>query len=147
VITTTTNGTVALRACAAAHKVWVGALLNLGALAEEIRRNPPPNLLLVCAGTFETLALEDVWAAGRLLFEFTEGALGVSPAGWTDAAQVALATARAFPDPLAALSASRNGRALIAKGRAEEVAWCAQLSSLSAVGEMRGGVIRAVSGR
>lgn len=147
VITTTTNGTVALRACAAAHRVWVGALLNLGALAAQIRRDPPPNLLLVCAGTFETLALEDVWAAGRLLLELKESMPGVSPERWTDAAHVALATAEALPDPLAALTASRNGRALIGKGRAEEIAWCARLSSLSALGEMSGGVIRAVSDR
>ena len=147
IVTTTTNGTVALRACAAAHRVWVGALLNLGALAEQIRQNPPSNLLLVCAGTFETLALEDVWAAGRLLLELRKSTPGLSLEHWTDAAQVALATATALPDPLAALRASRNGRALAAKGRAEEVDWCARLSSLSALGEMKGGVIRAASDR
>src|SRR4051794_25900005 len=37
IVTTTTNGTVALRACELADRVLVGALLNLGALAETLR--------------------------------------------------------------------------------------------------------------
>jgi 2-phosphosulfolactate phosphatase len=137
IITTTTNGTVALRACAGAERVLIGAVLNLGAISKVLSQMAPENVLLVCAGTFETLALEDVWAAGRLLSDF-EGA------DWSDSARVAHATSRLWPEPLAALAAARNGRALLAKGRQAEVEWCAQLSVYEVFGEMSHGVVRPV---
>lgn len=134
IITTTTNGTVALRACAAAQRVLVGAILNLDAISRALRAAAPESVLLICAGTFETLALEDVWAAGRLLADF-EGA------NWSDAAHVARAAARMWEDPMAALSAARNGRALQEKGREAEVKYCAQISVCEVIGEMNEGVV------
>ena len=135
IVTTTTNGTIALRACEHAERVLVGALLNLGALVEELRWDDPENVLLVCAGTFEDFALEDAVAAGLLALEFPEAAL-------TDAAHAAVASARLFPTPLEALRASRNGQVLAGKGRGTEVEWCAQLSRYTVVGLMDGAVIR-----
>ena len=41
IITTTTNGTIALRACEKAERVLVGALLNLDALVAEIAHRRP----------------------------------------------------------------------------------------------------------
>ena len=138
IITTTTNGTVALRACERAAKVWVGAVLNLEALIQRIRTEDPTELLLVCAGTFEALALEDVWAAGRLLELLGAG----ERLEYTDAARVAFATAKAWPKALDALMASRNGGALLKKGRRSEVAWCSEESRISVVGEMSLGEVR-----
>ena len=135
IITTTTNGTLALRACEHAARVLVGAILNLGALAEELRWDEPERVLLVCAGTFEEFALEDACAAGLLIAEFPDAEL-------SDAARAALAVAKLFPEPLDALRAARNGRALIAKGRGAEVEWCAQVSRYNIVGSMDGAVIR-----
>jgi len=63
---TTTNGTRALRACAHGEMVLVGALVNLRALAGVLDTLRPRQLLLVCAGTFETGAFEDQFAAGAL---------------------------------------------------------------------------------
>src|SRR6478735_5785623 len=63
---TTTNGTRALRACARAWAIFIGSFLNLGAVAELLRRESPRHLLLVCSGTFEQVAYEDVLAAGAL---------------------------------------------------------------------------------
>ena len=135
IISTTTNGTVALRACEGAEAVLVGALLNLDMLAEELRWREPDNLLLVCAGTFEEFALEDGYAAGLLIAAFPEATL-------TDSALAALALTKLYPDPLAALKAARNGKTLIAKGRSQEVEWCAQLSRFNVVGIMDQAIIR-----
>ena len=41
IISTTTNGTIALRACERAGRVLLGALLNLAALREELTRSRP----------------------------------------------------------------------------------------------------------
>jgi 2-phosphosulfolactate phosphatase len=135
IITTTTNGTLALRACEHAARVLVGALLNLDALRAELIRTAPERVLLVCAGTYETFALEDAIAAGELAALFPDAKL-------TDATRSAIATARSFATPLAGLLAARNGRALSARGWGEQIAWCAERSRFHAVGAMSGGVIR-----
>jgi len=134
-ISTTTNGTVALRAVEGAARVLVGAILNLDALAGELRSRAPERVLLVCAGTFEELALEDACAAGLLIRRLGAARL-------TDAAQAARAVAQAFPTPLEALRAARNGQALLAKGRGEEVEWCARESEFPIVGVMESATIR-----
>ncbi|MEA3211833.1 MAG: 2-phosphosulfolactate phosphatase [Chthoniobacter sp.] len=135
IITTTTNGTVALRACEGARRVLVGALLNLGALVAELRREAAETVLLVCAGTFADFALEDAGAAGWLIAELEGAEL-------TDSARAALAVARMFPEPLMALRAARNGRTLITRGRGAEVEWCARRSAFNIVGLMHSAVIR-----
>jgi 2-phosphosulfolactate phosphatase len=67
IATTTTNGTRALQSCAGAQTTLVGSFLNLGATGDWITEHPPENLILVCSGTFEQAAYEDVLAAGALL--------------------------------------------------------------------------------
>lgn len=135
IISTTTNGTIALRACEGAGRVLVGALLNLAALREELARSAPAEVLLVCAGTFETFSLEDAIAAGLLAAEFPGAEL-------SDAATAAIATAKSFTSPLDGLLAARNGRALAAKGWRDQIEWCAQLSRFGAIGAMDGAIIR-----
>ena len=135
IISTTTNGTIALRACERAGRVLVGALLNLAALRDELARSRPAEVLLVCAGTFETFALEDAIAAGLLAAEFPDAEL-------TDAAVAAVAAARRFATPLDGLLAARNGRALAARGWRDQIEWCAQVSRFGAIGAMDGGIIR-----
>lgn len=138
IITTTTNGTVALRACEQAERVLVGALLNLDALAKALRACAAGRVLLVCAGTFETFALEDAYAAGRLIAMLGADAL-------SDSALAARHVAEIYPDALAALRAARNGRALAAAGRAVDVEWCAQVSRYKVVAQMKAAVIRPLS--
>ncbi len=133
IATTTTNGTVALRSCDAAKCVLVGAILNLDALREAIAG--AENVLLVCAGTFETLALEDTLAAGMLARLFPD-------AERSDAASACVAVADQFSTPLEGLLAARNGRALANRGWREQVEWCADVSRFSTVGVMSDGVIR-----
>lgn len=140
IISTTTNGTVALQACTGAARVLVAAILNLDAVAAEILRTSPSEVILVCAGTFAEFALEDAYAAG-LLAE----ALGSGPQ-LTDSAHAVRAVARAFASPLEALAASRNGKALAVKGRGAEVEWCAERSRLDVLGEMKGGIVRKLLG-
>lgn len=135
IITTTTNGTVALRACEKAERVLVGAFLNLGALAADIAGSRPETVIIVCAGTFRELALEDVIAAGALCSSLPGAVLN-------DAAKVALAAFKTHERDLpGALRESRNGQALEAAGRDLEVLWCAQTSIYDTVGHMQAGII------
>jgi len=134
-IWTTTNGTVALKACELAERVFVGALLNIRSLREEIQWAEPERLLMVCAGTFEEFALEDAYAAGVLISEFPEAQL-------TDSAQAALAITKLYPKAIDALYAARNGRALLQKGRQAEVEWCAQVSAYNVAAFMDGSIVQ-----
>lgn len=138
IVWTTTNGTLALKACEGADRVLLGALLNLASVAEELRWHEPEHVVLVCAGTGEGFALEDAYAAGCLVAELAE-------AGRSDAAQAALAVARAFPDPLDALGTSSNGRALRRRGRWTEVEWCARMSAYSIGAVMDGAIVRPIA--
>jgi 2-phosphosulfolactate phosphatase len=139
IISTTTNGTIALRAAENAERVLAASLLNNGAVAEHLAAQAPRGILLVCAGTFREAALEDILAAGMLISLLP----GCVPG---DSAQLALALYRQEAHDLAgALRRGKNGRALIAKGREAEVEWCAQASLLPLVAIMeRDGCIRAV---
>lgn len=135
IITTTTNGTIALRACERASRVLVGAVLNIGAVANVLRAAWPEQVLIVCAGTFSDFALEDACAAGLLI-----GYLGAE--SLSDSAHAALAVTRLYSEPLAAIRASRNGRVLMGTGRQADVEWCSQLSRYDVVGEMQSSVVR-----
>jgi 2-phosphosulfolactate phosphatase len=66
IIITTTNGTRALQACVGARTVLVCAALNLGAVARWIRLDRPPQVIVVCAGTYEEAAYEDTIVGGAL---------------------------------------------------------------------------------
>ena len=138
IITTTTNGTIALRAVERAHRVLVGAVLNIGAVAEVLRQTWPEQVLIVCAGTFSDFALEDACAAGLLI-----GYLGAE--SLSDSAHAALAITQLYSEPLSALRASRNGRVLMGTDRTADVEWCAQLSRYQVVGEMQSAVVRALT--
>lgn len=139
VITTTTNGTVALRACANAQRVIVGALLNLDAVVSSLTTMNPETVLLVCAGTRDETALEDVVAAGGVCAALLDAEM-------TDAAKLAEAVFQKYEDDLfGALGQSKNGRALMAKGRQEEVQRCAQRSVYGMIGEMREGVVSPIA--
>ncbi|MGH7953882.1 MAG: 2-phosphosulfolactate phosphatase [Limisphaerales bacterium] len=67
IVSTTTNGTRALRAGVGAKMILAASFLNLSATAKFLQKESAANILLVCAGTRENAALEDILAAGALV--------------------------------------------------------------------------------
>ena len=65
-ISTTTNGTRALRACVNANQTLVASFLNLTATTDYLRTAKPSHLVIVCGGTYEEAALEDTLASGAI---------------------------------------------------------------------------------
>lgn len=140
IVSTTTNGTRALRACAGASTILAASFLNLTATAQFIRRLQPAQIVLVCAGTRENTALEDVLAAGAL-GELLSDHLGIPDAPLTpslspfgrgegvrlnDSAETALgAWRKAKSNLFAAVSDAENARRLLAVPElAGDVAFC-----------------------
>jgi 2-phosphosulfolactate phosphatase len=121
---TTTNGTLALRACAGAPLTFAGSILNLSATAGALVRERTRRLLLVCAGTGRGASYEDVIGAGALL----EMLPGVGFDRTSDAcAMAADLHARAGDDLSRAFSQSQNGRRLATSPELRpDIAYCAQ---------------------
>jgi 2-phosphosulfolactate phosphatase len=138
IVSTTTNGTRALRACAHAGTVLAGSFLNLSATAKLLRENNFENVLLVCAGTRENTALEDVLAAGALA-----DVLGA--AELSDSAQIALAAFHQAKGDLAgAISESENALRLLAiPDLREDVQFCLQRDVFDFVAALKDGQISA----
>jgi 2-phosphosulfolactate phosphatase len=135
VVLTTTNGTVALQRVRGAKRIYVGALLNLDALARVLESEAPNNLLLVCSGTGEDFALEDAIAAGGLVERLSEKVP-------SDAALLVKALYReASSDITAYLRGSRNGRSLANLGKAKDIEECARIAVSQTVGVMQGAAV------
>jgi 2-phosphosulfolactate phosphatase len=135
IVITTTNGTRALRACAGARTVLVGSFINLRATVEWIQKANPADLLVVCSGTHDQAAYEDVLGAGSLCdLLWTRYSAG----RMADSAQMAR---RLFQleeaDLPTALTRSRNGRRLMDLPELrDDVAFCARRDALELVAEL-----------
>lgn len=130
-VLTTTNGTRAiLQSVDEATTVLVGALVNAQALVDAALVAAPADGTIVvrCAGVRGEVALDDVYAAGVLMQRLAESLTGSFA---TDGARTALATARAYPDALAALNDSQSARDLDGTGHEADIARCAQVDSLA----------------
>ena len=137
IVMTTTNGTRALRACAHARRVLICSFLNLRATADWLSKTRPNRLLLVCGGTLNEAAYEDVLGAGalsELLWPgYQEGAVADS----------ALLARRLFGleqnDLAGAAARSRNGRRLLSRPELrDDVAYCLQRDVVALVAELDG---------
>jgi 2-phosphosulfolactate phosphatase len=135
IVMTTTNGTRALRACAPAAAVLLGSFLNLGATAEAVQKRALPHLLVVCSGTLDQAAYEDVLGAGALCEMLWPTYRGGMVA---DSAHIARRLFRLDKDDLpAAVSQSRNGRRLLVNPDLhEDVAFCVQRDLFSLAAEL-----------
>ena len=135
IVSTTTNGTRALRACAKAQAVLASSFLNLSATAEYIQKLRPMEVLLICAGTREDKADEDVLGAGALCELLARG--DARPT-FADSAEVALrAWAQAKSDLTGAVSNATNARRLLAIPELrDDVAFCLQRDVFPLVARM-----------
>lgn len=138
IVSTTTNGTRALRACAGAKLVMASSFLNLAATAKLLNQSPPEELLLVCAGTGEGVALEDVLAAGALA--------GLVSGTYSDSTEIASRTFNsAKADISAVIASSQNARRLLGIADLKaDVPFCSQRDIFKIVAVMeRDGALRA----
>ncbi|HSY17668.1 MAG TPA: 2-phosphosulfolactate phosphatase [Candidatus Acidoferrales bacterium] len=136
IVSTTTNGTRALRACLGAKCVLAASFLNLTATAKFLHEGKFKEVLLVCAGTGESAATEDILAAGAIT-ELLSAYASTRPdtTNNTFAAKTAFFIERErLPD---ALRSSQNGRRLSANpDLCDDVAFCAQRDIFNLVAMM-----------
>lgn len=135
IVMTTTNGTRALQACRGARRVLVGSFLNLGAVTDWLARARPEHLIVVCSGTGEEAAYEDMLGAGALCDAVWEQFGGGNVA---DSAQVAREIfQQGRGDLLAAVQRARNARRLLALPELrDDVPLCLQRDTANVLAEM-----------
>jgi len=142
IVSTTTNGTRALRACFGAKIVLASSFLNLSATAKFLRQKNFGDILLVCAGTEENTAIEDVLAAGALCEILSSSA---TVGTLSDSAETALLTYTQTKSDLAtAIGNSQNGRRLLVIPELrDDVAFCLQRDIFPIIAKMEtNGAIR-----
>jgi 2-phosphosulfolactate phosphatase len=152
IVSTTTNGTRALRSCVGTKTILASSFLNLAATADFLRHKNFENILFVCAGTGENQADEDVLAAGALC-ELLVGssccddrtaqrAVSTKISGSTEAARRSWLVAKM--DLAALVCDSENARRLLAIPELrDDVAFCLQRDIFPLVAKMEAdGAIR-----
>ena len=143
IVMTTTNGTRALAACAHSSRVLPAAFLNLEATIDRLVEIKPVALLLVCAGTIEEPAYEDILAAGatcdRLIARGMELDLSDSSAVAWQAFQ------STGGDLFGAMRFSKNARRLLGQAELEgDVPFCLRENVSKLAVEMRSGRVQTV---
>jgi len=149
IISTTTNGTVALRACEGASHVFAASFLNMKATVEAVRRlacvedgrGVFERVCVVCAGTHADFSYEDALAAGRFVSCFDGASLD-------DASLAVRDVFLAHRDDYATTVRNcANGRALVAAGRDADITWCMREDVFDiVVGKVARGVFARVEG-
>lgn len=139
-IYTTTNGTVALRACAAAKHVLVGSLINADATARAVGETEPGTVVIVCAGTAGEFNMEDFYGAGCLVDRITARRDGYR---MTDAALAARDYFRAS-DPGQVLHGSMVGRLMHEWGLETEVDYAARIDVSDIIARLEADHVRVV---
>ena len=140
---TTTNGTRALYHARQAERVLVGAIVNLSAVAQSVRKAVRTDI--VCAGTAGRESRDDLLAAGALVDALTVKTTGtwklnsaaVAARGeWHAIVAVAAAAPRSVAEQLAIeLRDTPGGRNLLAIGMDHDLVDCARVDALDLVPE------------
>jgi 2-phosphosulfolactate phosphatase len=126
-ILTTTNGTRAILAAAAAcEEVILGSLLNLDAVVTAAR-DRDVDVEVLCAGFQGAFAIDDAYCAGRIV-------QALDAADRSDAAIAASLLAASFPSAAEGLDARTYGP----PGLEEDIAWCARENILEVVPRFAG---------
>jgi 2-phosphosulfolactate phosphatase len=129
-VTTTTNGTRAIRATAGAREVILAAGVNLTTAGTRARQMLEANgdLLVLCAGRDDGFALDDAYLAGLMVVAAMGGSR--TRRGLNDAAIAAVDLVRRYGDRLdRVLTLSGAGRGLKANGYSADVEYACRIDS------------------
>jgi len=139
----TTNGTKAVLAAAGAARIYIGALVNAGAVAQRLRAVSMP-VKLLCAGLKGSLAMEDVVGAGAVI-----ESLGEDVELESDAAVMARQIFRLSRNELPkVLRSTAGGQNIIRSNLEKDIDFAARMDVIDAVGEVKeGDPIRVVRAR
>ncbi|HYH81876.1 MAG TPA: 2-phosphosulfolactate phosphatase [Longimicrobium sp.] len=126
IVMSTTNGTGAMMAAAAASRVVVGSFLNQQAVVDELVRSAAEPVFL-CSGRETKFGLEDAVCAGRMAAAVMAAAGEGAEWELNDAAIAALALSESHDDLEALFAATAAGKQILEAGLDADLAFCAQV--------------------
>jgi len=130
IVFTSTNGTRALERCRLAERVFLGAFVNLSAVARAV--TTAERLHLVCAGTRGEVSEEDTLLAGALVDRFEAGLLDSVARRARDQWR----ELEPGPALVTALRHSRGGQNVVANGFDRDIPDAAQIDRFELVPEL-----------
>ncbi|MDZ7294685.1 MAG: 2-phosphosulfolactate phosphatase [candidate division KSB1 bacterium] len=140
IVFSSTNGSRLFRLVQNGAAVFVGALVNVGAVAKALAEEGR-DVLLVCAGREGRFSAEDCFCAGMIIDRLRK--LLPRQVELSDAAQAALRFFAGRRRPLRVLQKSEHGRFLTTLGLQQDLAVCAEVDAYDVVPVYAEGVIRA----
>lgn len=127
VVLNTSNGTRAITKARGAAEVAIGCFLNASKVI-EFAWKAEQDVVLLCAGSADRAALEDILCAGLILNQLWGGQ---EPKGHSDAAHIALTQYACDQGDLATtLARSNHARHLVELGFDEDVTYCARVDAI-----------------
>lgn len=138
IILCTTNGTKAIKSFQSGAEVLIGSYLNVGHLVDHLNQSNQ-DITLVCSGQDGNLCLEDLACAGIII----RMVLDTVPANLTDAAKVALFTAKQQGRTSLEkfIGSAEHGLSLKEIGMGEDIKACTALNSAPILPRFEGGRI------
>lgn len=138
IVLTTTNGTRALADLGAARAVYVAALVNLSAVAQQLR-DESNDTLVICAGRDGRVSVDDALCAGMLVDACASGGKGAKETlDLGDGALAATGLVEAYaPVDAKFLMKTAAGRSLRSIGQGDDIETCARLDSVLVVPVLR----------
>ncbi len=127
IILNTSNGTRSITKARGAADVAIGCFLNASKVI-EFAWKAEQDVVILCAGSADRAALEDILCAGLILNQLWGGQ---EPKNRSDAAHIALTQyAQDHGDLATTLARSNHARHLVELGFEEDVAYCAQVDAI-----------------
>jgi len=130
-ILSTSNGTVAMTASAAAKEIMVGCFLNLGHVVSHILSARPKRLALLCAGNLGQFALEDFVCGGHFVKRLEDSSR--ARITMNDGAVAARTLAAAMPDVGEVVRNSSHGQRLAELGFEADLEFCSRIDKYGTV--------------
>ena len=126
----TTNGTPAITKAKFSEYLSVCSFANLSAVAKKLVKRKS-DLEILCAGRNNTLSLEDVICAGRLIDEISKSKKKIELA---DSAEASVQLFKSLGKNIKnMLSETNHGKLLIENGFEEDIKFCSQLNTTDIV--------------
>jgi len=138
IVMTTTNGTQALLAAQTAAKVYIGAFLNLSALAQRLQEEGG-DVTLVCSGKQGLFCMEDTVCGGGIIDSLEKDGIPLTPSDTAAAAKILYEYYEG--DIYGMISTCEWGRYLLSIGLERDLRLCAQIDSLKIVPVFKEGKI------
>jgi 2-phosphosulfolactate phosphatase len=130
-ILSTSNGTVAITASAAAKEIAIACFLNLGHVVSHILSARPKRVAVLCAGNLGQFALEDFVCGGHLVKRLEHSSR--AKLSMNDGAVAARALAASMPDAGEVVRNSSHGQRLAELGFESDLEFCSRIDKYGTV--------------